>query len=239
MTKVVRMEPDGTVLVASGKVELGQGARTALAQIAADELGVPMGAIRMLPASTAYSPDEGVTSGSLSIQDGGRTIREACKALETHDLSGSTLYASGEPCWMCSMVIRDVGISRVVIGELSRWDTGGYSSRFPILHEPIGRYHWFDGDGMVHAIHIEDGRAHYRNRWVASEGLKEERAAGHALYPGLLELGKMEAPKFKVTYSTAVTCCPASACRIASWRSCGVRRGVAASDGPSSSVTTR
>ena len=36
-------------------------------------------------------------------------------------------------------------------------------------HEPKGRYHWFDGDGMLHALHFEDGRAHYRNRWVRTE----------------------------------------------------------------------
>lgn len=68
-------------------------------------------------------------------------IREACKALETRDLSGFTIYASGEPCWMCATVIRDVRISRVVIGALSRWPTGGYSSEFPILRVPIeGRF---------------------------------------------------------------------------------------------------
>ena len=60
-------------------------------------------------------------------------IREACKALETLDLSGFTLYASAEPCWMCSQVIRQVRIERVVIGELSRWPTGGYSSAFKVL----------------------------------------------------------------------------------------------------------
>lgn len=60
-------------------------------------------------------------------------IREACKALETLNLSGFTIYASGEPCWMCATVIRHVGISRVVIGALSRGATGGYGSQFPIL----------------------------------------------------------------------------------------------------------
>lgn len=60
-------------------------------------------------------------------------IREACKALESLDLAGFTLYASGEPCWMCSQVIRQVRIERVVIGELSRWPTGGYSSAFQVL----------------------------------------------------------------------------------------------------------
>ncbi|HZN99569.1 MAG TPA: molybdopterin cofactor-binding domain-containing protein [Burkholderiales bacterium] len=76
--KRVRFEADGTVSVMVGKVELGQGIVTALAQIAAEELGVPLEKIRMLPASTAYSPDEGVTSGSLSIQEGGKALRLAC-----------------------------------------------------------------------------------------------------------------------------------------------------------------
>jgi carotenoid cleavage dioxygenase len=90
-----------------------------------------------------------------------------------------------------------------VIGELPRELHGTYYRNGPNpAFEPIGRYHWFDGDGMVHAIRIADGRAHYRNRWVASDGLKEERAAGHALYPGLLDMGAAEAPRFKVTANT-------------------------------------
>src|SRR5215216_4934337 len=60
-------------------------------------------------------------------------IREACKALETLDLSGTTIYASGEPCWMCATVIRQVRISRVVIGGLARWPTGGFSSEHRLL----------------------------------------------------------------------------------------------------------
>ncbi|HWA37003.1 MAG TPA: molybdopterin cofactor-binding domain-containing protein [Burkholderiales bacterium] len=81
MTSRVRVEEDGTVVVMSGKVELGQGITTALAQIAADALGVPLEKIRMLPASTAYSPDEGVTSGSLSVSEGGTALRKDCEEL--------------------------------------------------------------------------------------------------------------------------------------------------------------
>ncbi|MCC6174580.1 MAG: nucleoside deaminase [Chloroflexi bacterium] len=62
-------------------------------------------------------------------------IREACKALRTDDLSGLTMYASGEPCWMCSTAIRVTRIARVVIGAMSRGQTGGYSSAFPILRQ--------------------------------------------------------------------------------------------------------
>ena len=81
LTQRVHFERDGTVSIATGKVDLGQGISTALAQIAADELGVALEKIRILPSSTAYSPDEGVTSGSLSIQDGGKGLRKACAEL--------------------------------------------------------------------------------------------------------------------------------------------------------------
>src|SRR4051812_19621488 len=81
LTQRVHFERDGTVTVASGKVELGQGITTAFAQIAADELGLPLERIRILPASTLYSPDEGFTSGSLSIQDGGKALRKVCAEL--------------------------------------------------------------------------------------------------------------------------------------------------------------
>jgi len=52
---------------------------------------------------------------------------------------------------------------------------------------PLGRYHIFDGDGMLHGVHLDGGRARYRNRWIDSAGLRAERAAGHALFGGLNE----------------------------------------------------
>src|SRR5512135_2563133 len=57
-------EPDGTILAFSGKVELGTGVRTALAQIVAEELDVPFGRVRMVMGDTALTPDEGYTAGS-------------------------------------------------------------------------------------------------------------------------------------------------------------------------------
>ena len=74
----IRFSPDGHVMVSPGKVEIGQGIVTALAQIAADELDVDIGRVQMVRASTAGSPNEGVTSGSLSVQQSGRAIRQAC-----------------------------------------------------------------------------------------------------------------------------------------------------------------
>ena len=66
---------DGIVEVSPGKVEIGQGILTALAQIVADELDVELSRVRLVPATTARSPNEGVTSGSLSVQDCGVALR--------------------------------------------------------------------------------------------------------------------------------------------------------------------
>jgi nicotinate dehydrogenase subunit B len=74
----VRFSPEGQVMISPGKVEIGQGIVTALAQIAADELDVDIGHVQMVRTSTAASPNEGVTSGSLSVQQSGRAIRHAC-----------------------------------------------------------------------------------------------------------------------------------------------------------------
>jgi len=57
---------------------------------------------------------------------------------------------------------------------------------------PRGRYHWFDGDGMIHAFSLRGGKAHYRNRWVRTAKFQLERAAGEALYGGLAELTKTD-----------------------------------------------
>ncbi|MBI5318652.1 molybdopterin cofactor-binding domain-containing protein [Bradyrhizobium sp.] len=74
----LKISADGYVAVSPGKVEIGQGIITALAQIAADELDVDISRVRMQRASTASSPNEGVTSGSLSIQQSGRALRHVC-----------------------------------------------------------------------------------------------------------------------------------------------------------------
>jgi nicotinate dehydrogenase subunit B len=80
----LRINRDGTVTVFPGKVEIGQGILTALAQIVAEELDVALERIRLSPTDTSYSPDEGVTSGSQSITDGGAALRYA--SAEARDL---------------------------------------------------------------------------------------------------------------------------------------------------------
>ena len=91
----------GHVTVYSGKVDLGTGVRTALTQIAAEELSVPLENIEIVQGDTALTPDQGITWGSLSIQAGGMQLRRACatareallgKAAEKLGGAASNLY---------------------------------------------------------------------------------------------------------------------------------------------------
>ena len=68
----------GKVTVLTGRVELGQGVLTAMAQIAADELDVAMDRITIRSGDTEKAPNEGYTAGSQSIQFGGVALRQAC-----------------------------------------------------------------------------------------------------------------------------------------------------------------
>lgn len=74
----VEFLPNGQIEIRSGKVELGQGIVTAVAQIAADELDVDLRRVLMRPTDTSMSPNEGSTTGSRSIQEGGMAMRHVC-----------------------------------------------------------------------------------------------------------------------------------------------------------------
>ena len=55
------------------------------------------------------------------------------------------------------------------------------------VHQALGRYHPFDGDGMVHVISFKNGRADYRNRFVRTRGFEAEQEAGQSLWGGLMD----------------------------------------------------
>lgn len=74
----VRVDHAETVTVATGKVEIGQGITTALALIAAHELGVDVSRIRVRTAHTGITPNEFITAGSMSVEDSGTALRQAC-----------------------------------------------------------------------------------------------------------------------------------------------------------------
>ncbi len=73
----VRVNSDGTITLFSGKMELGQDLRTAVAMIGADELDVSLERIRVIMADTAQTPNEGYTVSSMSLETTGNAIRYA------------------------------------------------------------------------------------------------------------------------------------------------------------------
>jgi len=73
----IRIDADGTVTVFTGKAELGQGIKTALIQVAAEQLEVDPGTIHLTTADTSQTPNEGYTAGSHSMQDSGTAILHA------------------------------------------------------------------------------------------------------------------------------------------------------------------
>jgi CO/xanthine dehydrogenase Mo-binding subunit len=113
--------PDGQVTVYSGKVELGTGVKTALTQIVAEELDVSLTRVTIIQGDTALTPDQGVTSGSLSIQNGGMQLRRAA-ATARHALLRNA--ARRLQCDISTLTIRDgvvtaAGGRRLTIGSVA------------------------------------------------------------------------------------------------------------------------
>jgi len=73
-----------------------------------------------------------------------------------------------------------------VQGEIPNRLNGMFLRNGPNPIYPPTPYHWFDGDGMIHALHLQDGKASYINRFIQTEGYLREKAAGKSLYGGIL-----------------------------------------------------
>jgi len=95
----IRIDGSDTITVFSGKAEIGQGMRTALAQLAAEELDVDLARIRVIMADTELTPDEGTTAGSMSLQMSGNAIRQAAAEARHYllTLAHEELEAAGAP----------------------------------------------------------------------------------------------------------------------------------------------
>jgi len=91
------IDADGAVTVYSGKVDLGTGVKTALTQIVADELDVPMSSVRIVQGDTLTTPDQGPTFGSVSIQIGGMQIRNAAALARAALLEAAAKRLNAKP----------------------------------------------------------------------------------------------------------------------------------------------
>ena len=112
-----------------------------LATIAKHRGDSPVGSIIVRDGAVVGEGIEGNnTHGDITFHAEIEAVRDAVKRLGTQDLSCCTLYTTHEPCMMCSYVIRHARIKTVVSG-LTTGETGGFSSRYPILIDAtIGKW---------------------------------------------------------------------------------------------------
>ncbi len=118
----IRIDADGTITVFTGKAELGQGIKTALIQIAAEELYVDPARVRLVTADTARTPNEGYTAGSHSMQDSGTAILNAAAQVRgiLVDLAAARFGVLAQDLALDNGVIRAKDARTVGYGDLVR-----------------------------------------------------------------------------------------------------------------------
>lgn len=105
-----------------------------LARAAAERGDQPFGSVIVMDGQVVAEGDNSInTDSDVTAHAELVAIRRACQALGRIDLSGGTIYASGEPCWMCSAAIRGAKLSRVVFAVPSSGSTGGATSNYKIM----------------------------------------------------------------------------------------------------------
>src|SRR5690242_7361457 len=195
----------GKVALATGRVELGQGVLTAMAQIAAEELDVAIERITVRSGDTDRTPNEGYTAGSQSMQAGGIALREACAqvralfleaaarrlgckadALSVRD--GRVTQNGAATPWDYWTLAPSVSLARAAAGTAARKRAADYSvvGRSTARVDLPGKM--FGAAAFVHDMAL-DGMAHARvvrqpNRGAALEALDEaaiRRAARGAI----------------------------------------------------------
>jgi len=142
----LRINRNETVTVYPGKVEYGQGILTAFTQIVAEELDVKLARVHVARTDTSYSPDEGTTAGSRSLQEGGEALRHASAEARQLllDKAARQLGVSLE-----QLTVEDGLITARSGGSVSYWQlasddllareaTGGVAPKSPALHTIVG-----------------------------------------------------------------------------------------------------
>jgi nicotinate dehydrogenase subunit B len=143
----LRINPDGGVTVFTGKVELGQGIITALAQIAAEELDVPLARIKMISGDTGQTPNEGQTAGSQSIEASGTALRMAGAEVRAMliDLAAKRFSVAADTLTVSEGVITARDGRKVGYGELAgeadlhREATAKAAPKPPAEHKIVGQ----------------------------------------------------------------------------------------------------
>src|SRR5215470_19715271 len=124
----------------------------------------------------------GLVASSAAATELGLGIPSS-KALETEEINwvSDDPHLSGNYAPIGPEI--DAADLPVIAGRIPPELSGAYMRNGPNpLFKPIAFTYPMDGDGMIHAVYFNNGRARYRNRFVQTAGLVAERRAGHAIY---------------------------------------------------------
>ncbi len=143
----IRINADGSATVCTGKVELGQGITTALAQIVAEELDLSLARVQMISGDTGKTPNEGYTSGSQSIEYSGTALRLAGAEVRAIllDLAAKRLNVGADVLTVADGAINSADGRKVSYGELAaavdlkREATGKVAPKPPASHKIVGQ----------------------------------------------------------------------------------------------------
>ena len=199
----LRINADGSATIFAGKVELGQGILTALQQIAAEELELPLARVEMISGDTARTPDEAWTAGSQSIEYGGTAIRLACAEARALllDQAAKQLNAVSDTLSVAEGVVSAPDGRRVGYGELAatvdlhREATAKVAPKPPARHTIVGHSilrHDIPAKVTGGAAYVQDirlpGMAHGRVVRPPRYGAKLESVdeAGTRTLPGVV-----------------------------------------------------
>jgi CO/xanthine dehydrogenase Mo-binding subunit/aerobic-type carbon monoxide dehydrogenase small subunit (CoxS/CutS family) len=152
-TMRIGLRPDGTLVLHQGAVDMGQGAATVIAQIAADALGLPLAAFTLVGADTALTPDAGKSSASRQTYVSGKAVERAARALRAAILRHANVT---EPA---SLILADAQVR--VSGQGERTldlaalpvDAQGYVLAAEARYDPPTLPLDADGQGVPYAVY--------------------------------------------------------------------------------------
>ena len=135
----IRIGADGRVTVFTGKVELGTGVKTAMAQLAADELDVAIGRVDLITADTALTPNEGVTAGSQTLEQSGTAIANAaaCVRLLLAETAAARWGVAATTLFTRDGVVLDGQGRRASYAELAASTSLAVRARADVPRKPV------------------------------------------------------------------------------------------------------
>ncbi|MEV0593454.1 xanthine dehydrogenase family protein molybdopterin-binding subunit [Nonomuraea cavernae] len=181
-TAVLRMEPDASVVVSSGVAAMGQGIETALAQIAADRVGVPFERVRVVLGDTAvtpYSSIGSIASRSLAVGGGALTqaaarLRDKIVAIAAHrleaapedlDLVGSAVQVKGDP--RTALTLREIATSAWRGWDLPEGMSPGLEER--VSYDPVAYTFAYGAHAAAVAVDPETGAVEVEGYWAVGD----------------------------------------------------------------------